>query len=273
MVTDACGVSTECQQTFYLEDKKAPSVFCVSVSSVLIKYNEVMIYAQDFIIGAYDNCTDSDAIVFSFSENSFEPTRLVTCDDFFNSPVEIKVYVSDESGNTDFCPVFVGVHLGENAECDPYINVNGRVLTEDDEPIQDAKVILHCNHVEFPQSKLTDLEGYYSFKTLNAYIPGCYLTVEKPGDYLEDVSTLDPVKIMRHILGLQPFTTPYQYIAADVTNDTYVKASDLTMHRKLVLGIISEFPTNTSWKFVDKSFEFSNPNDPLPDLYGFDAEP
>jgi hypothetical protein len=33
--------------------------------------------------------------------------------------------------------------------------------------------------------------------------------------------------------------------------------------RKLILGIYTEFPNNTSWRFVDKAFTFANPNNPF----------
>ena len=68
---------------------------------------------------------------------------------------------------------------------------------------------------------------------------------------MNGVSTLDLVKIQRHILGLEELNSPYKLIAADVNADNEIKASDLTELRKLILGIITDLPTNESWRFVE----------------------
>ncbi|MBK9255060.1 MAG: hypothetical protein IPM42_06190 [Saprospiraceae bacterium] len=65
------------------------------------------------------------------------------------------------------------------------------------------------------------------------------------------LSTLDLVITQRHILGLEPFTSPLQYLAADVNNDQKVTASDLVHMRKIILGIDTHFKRNTSWLFLD----------------------
>jgi hypothetical protein len=275
-VSDDCDVEAVCEQIIKIVDQKSPIPYCVSLSTVIygpFDAEGIEIFAEDFNVGAYDNCTPTEELRFSFSGDSIIPVKLITCDDVLNSPIEVDVYVWDNQDNVDFCIVYLQIIPEPTVDCYTNQFIEGYVKTEDNEPIRNAEVILHCNHVEFPQSKLTDSQGYYSFNTISDYIPGCYLTVERPGDYLEDVSTLDLVKIMRHILGLQPFTTPYQHIAADMNGNEKVSVTDLVLHRRLILGVISELPTNTSWRFIDKTFEFSTPNDPWPDLEAFGAEP
>ncbi|MBK9583675.1 MAG: hypothetical protein IPO48_17815 [Saprospiraceae bacterium] len=66
---------------------------------------------------------------------------------------------------------------------------------------------------------------------------------------MNGVSTLDLVMIQRHILGLQALDSNYKLIAADANNDGKVTASDLTDLRKLILGVTTALPNNTSWKF------------------------
>jgi hypothetical protein len=66
------------------------------------------------------------------------------------------------------------------------------------------------------------------------------------------VTTRDIVVTQRHILGIEPFVNPLQYLAADVNNDQKVTASDLFQMRKIILGIDEYFKSNTSWIFMDE---------------------
>ena len=69
--------------------------------------------------------------------------------------------------------------------------------------------------------------------------------------------------IHRHIIGLEPFTSPYQIIAADANHDGMVTTADTSEMRKLILGIYQEFPNNTSWRFVRADYVFPDPLNPF----------
>ena len=104
-----------------------------------------------------------------------------------------------------------------------------------------------------PNYPLTDMiDGGFAFEDLpmNADYE---LTASKDIDYLNGVSTLDLVKIQRHILGLEDLDSPYKLIAADINADDKIKASDLSQLRKLILGVITDLPTNESWRFVNEA--------------------
>ena len=61
----------------------------------------------------------------------------------------------------------------------------------------------------------------------------------------------------KHILAIDEFDTPYQYIAADVNKSNSVTAFDIVILRKLILGLIDDLPAeNTSWRFIPADFEF-----------------
>lgn len=68
--------------------------------------------------------------------------------------------------------------------------------------------------------------------------------------------------IRRHILGIQLMTNPYQLIAADVDNSGAIDDDDFDLIRQLLLGNITEFPNNTSWRFVDADYVFPEPTNP-----------
>ena len=79
------------------------------------------------------------------------------------------------------------------------------------------------------------------------------------------VSTSDLIHIKRHILGTIPLETPYQIIAADADKSGSLSARDLLHLRRLILVIDDEFRNNTSWRFIDKHHEFTDPANPFLD--------
>ncbi len=110
------------------------------------------------------------------------------------------------------------------------------------------------------QTTRTNATGQYKFDQLltgsAAHIKGY-----KNTDPLSGVSTLDLIRIQKHLLSRQAFTSPYQFIAADVNRSNTVTAIDLIELKKLVLGIYTVFPNNTSYRIgiADEAFSGSLP--------------
>ena len=52
-------------------------------------------------------------------------------------------------------------------------------------------------------------------------------------------------------------------IAADANKSNSITTFDIVEIRKLILGIYTELPNNTSWRFVDKAYSFPNPANPF----------
>ena len=67
-VTDGCGNVDQCESTVMVVDKKAPTPYCVSVSTALMQTNPQMVelWARDFDKGAFDNCTPQSKLYFTF---------------------------------------------------------------------------------------------------------------------------------------------------------------------------------------------------------------
>lgn len=80
------------------------------------------------------------------------------------------------------------------------------------------------------------------------------------------LSTLDLVKIKRHILGTAPFEEPWQYIAADVNNSGTITNADLILIRQVILGILPHFPDQADWRFFPVDYEFPDETNPLAEL-------
>jgi len=85
------------------------------------------------------------------------------------------------------------------------------------------------------------------------------VTPFKKDNLLNGVSTYDLILISRHILGLEALGDPYKMVAADANKARDITTFDIVEIRKLILGIYQDFPNNTSWRFIPKSFTFPNP--------------
>ncbi|TAK45861.1 MAG: hypothetical protein EPO28_03190 [Saprospiraceae bacterium] len=93
---------------------------------------------------------------------------------------------------------------------------------------------------------------------------GTYTVTPAKNDFpLCGVTTFDLVLISRHILDIQPLNSPYKIIAADVNHSNSVTTFDLVEIRRLILHINETFPNNTSWRFVDRAYQFPDPADPF----------
>jgi hypothetical protein len=109
-------------------------------------------------------------------------------------------------------------------------------------------------------------DGTFSFGN----VPACYtetLSLSKEDDHALGVTVLDMIAIQRHLLTIDPLDSPYQLIAADVNDSGEISIEDLVQIRRLILNLISSFPTNKAWHFVPEAYEFENPSEPWNESY------
>ncbi len=268
-VTDGCNNVTTCDTEFMVVDKKAPTPYCVSLSTAVMDESaEVELWAIDFNIGSFDNCSAQEDLRFTFSDvapeddPNFDPSQnsssqVFDCDDVENSPVEVNMYVWDEKGNADFCVVYLTiVDNFSNCGASSKVTIGGNIHTELGTPVVGVETTLDASLPEYPRTEMTDEDGAYAFYN-NPLNVDYEISASKDIDYLNGVSTLDLVKIQRHILGLELLNSPYKLAAADINADNLVKASDLVELRKLILGIITDLPSNESWRFIDEAQELT----------------
>ena len=91
--------------------------------------------------------------------------------------------------------------------------------------------------------------------------------LDKKDNYSNGITTLDMVLILKHILNIQAFDSPYQSIAADVNKSNSISAADLVSIRKVILGTAKTFPNNNgSWRFIDADYNFLDDN-PLDEAF------
>lgn len=271
-VEDECGNVETCAVVIHVDDNKAPTPYCLPeiVTVVMETTGSVTIWASDFDFGSFDNCADDNELIASFSTNTNHTAMEFTCDDLegASTSFELEVYITDPSGNQDFCTTALVIQDNQNyCDDDPIeggrIALGGHIYNDENENLSDIPVSLNSMLPEFPRTTATDIDGGYSFSDL--VMEENYSIQPKFEDnYNDGVSTLDLVLIQRHLLGLSTFDNPYKVIAADINNSESITASDLLQLRKLILGIYSELPSNDSWRFVDATYEFTDLNDPFP---------
>src|SRR5690606_13198293 len=78
-VTDGCHNHTTCHQDVMVADKKPPTPYCVSLSTALMADPDgdgpqrpmVELWAIDFNVGSFDNCTPQEELLYTF--NNWKP--------------------------------------------------------------------------------------------------------------------------------------------------------------------------------------------------------
>lgn len=297
-VLDGCGNVTNCTQNFMVVDKKKPTPYCLNISSALMSNGQVELWAVDFNLGSFDNCTSKSNLLYTFNEanpvltkinqihyfkgaglNATEAEynagnaqkwlpatkssgQIFNCDDA--PSVDVKMTVWDEKLNYDFCVVTLNLADNQGACGNAQTTtVTGNIISQTGQKIVGAEVTLSNGIVEMTKTANTITTGNYSFNNAVMYY-NYEIAGKKNDDYLNGVSTLDLVLIQRHILNQAKLQGPYNVIAADINKDEKVTAADLIELRKLILGIYTTLPSNNSWRFINSGQTFTDANYPWP---------
>jgi hypothetical protein len=277
-ITDGCGNNKEYEYTFTVKDCKAPTVVCLNGLSVnIMPTGMIQLWATDFLQYTEDNCTPSNQLKigirkcgtgtgFPLDANGNPITNVTfTCTETGSQCVEL--WSMDAAGNADYCETYVIVQ-DNNGNCGAgnTVNVTGILKTEAADGVDETVINVTGSTSWVPQFAyfdLSDTAGIYKLWSLIPVSSSIVIAPEKDDNPLNGVTTYDLVLISKHILGIEPLTSPYKMIAADANKSGSITTFDMVELRKLILGIYTELPNNTSWRFVDKSFIFPNLNNPF----------
>ncbi|MEM9919300.1 MAG: T9SS type A sorting domain-containing protein, partial [Bacteroidota bacterium] len=264
-VEDGCGNSNICEYLLTIEDCKPPTAYCLpGISTIPMPSSAggfIDIWASDFDLGSHDNCSDTSALHFAFSADPNDRSIRRTCDGDDTGQLEsLTIYVFDEADNYSTCEVSL---LLTDCRGQSQASISGAVALEEGEKMEDVMVHLegYMNAAESTQTN-----GFFAFANLptsHQYV----VRPEKNTDPLNGISTYDLVLISKHVLGIENLDTPYKMIAADVNKSGNLTAFDLVELRKMILFIHTEFPNNSSWRFVPTNYIFSNLMDPFADAF------
>ena len=267
-VWDHCGNVTTAEQIVTVESCKGPSAKCIhGLSTNLMPmdldgdgtadWGMVTIQAEMFDAGSDHPC--GNAVTVAFSENPLDITRVFDCNDLGEN--EIELWVIDENGLTDFCITTIDIQ-DNSGVCPPEQGgigtISGNIEVPNSGKLGGAMVYLDGSNLPGTPS---GANGYFVFPAMP--FGGQYaVRPVKEGDDKNGVTTLDLVRLQKHLLGIAVFDNPYLYIAADANNSKTVTAIDIVQLRKLILGQYDKLPNNQSWRFIESGHVFPNPSNP-----------
>ncbi|NRA50400.1 MAG: hypothetical protein HRU12_14810, partial [Phaeodactylibacter sp.] len=278
-VADGCGNTDEILMPFTVVDCKAPAPICLNGLAIELMPVDldgdnlpdpgegmVEVWASDFVnVGSEaPDCSEPIKYAINRAGEANDPNQtgiFLDCDDVGTLVVEVWAY--DAAGNGDFCETYILVqdNMGVCGDASPM--VAGGIYTEEDEPVEQVSMNLSGQSAS---TMVTDNDGAYVFNDLAEGLDYT-VTPQRDGDYLNGVSTFDLVLISKHILGLEPLNSPYKRIAADANNSGTITTLDLIQLRKLILSVSTALPNNTSWRFVEASYIFPNPENPWQEVF------
>ena len=148
-----------------------------------------------------------------------------------------------------------------NSLCSPDGEMDVMVISDDGDPVHDVSATLEAEHESM--TSMTSSEGETSFEGISS----CELAAiafYKPDAITNGVTTLDILKIQKHIIGVEPLPSPVKMLAADADNSGSITALDMIYLRRVVLGQIIEFPNNRQiWNFIPADYQFADPEHPF----------
>lgn len=255
--SDGCGNEDTGVIKITVKDCKKPTPYCLNgIATVLMPTSKsIVLWASDFNAGSFDNCTAKENLNYYFGKKGKDTIGFASdtfdCSRIGNQTLDI--WVVDAQGNADKCITYVEIQDNNNPKvCSGTLGViTGRITTESNEPVQNVKVSLLNKGLQL-SSRNTSSDGKYSFDAIN--LNSAYqIFPDQNTDWMNGVSTIDLMLIQQHILGSKPLNSMYKKLAADVDNNASIDVLDLLELRKLILGIYTSLPRNSSWRFADKS--------------------
>ncbi|MDZ4705398.1 MAG: dockerin type I domain-containing protein [Saprospiraceae bacterium] len=300
-VEDACGNQAQSNIPFLVNDCVAAAPICLTNLSVVLQPllpgididgdgdadgGFAVLPAVNFIGSPVtENCSgpirysihrSQDVLNGIDLPNPSHDSLLLTCDD--EGIILVRLYAWDNAynpllqqpngtiggSNYTFCEAFLTIQDNQPEACGGFLpttmiaSVAGLIISESGEPVEG--VSLRPTDT-MPVMDTTGVDGVYELDDLET---GHEYTIrpQRPGDWMNGVSTIDLVLISRHILGTQLLNSPYKLIAADANGSGSVTTLDVVLLRKLILGISTELPNVPSWRFVDANYAFPNAMNP-----------
>ncbi|MFK7925625.1 MAG: LamG-like jellyroll fold domain-containing protein [Bacteroidia bacterium] len=237
-VTDEAGNVAACDFTVLVSDNELPTVVTSNITVQLDALGNATITPADIENGSTDNC-GVDPLGFSLDIDAFD------CNDV-GSPVTVTLTVTDVNNNPASATAVVTVEeVG-------VISIAGEARSAAGDLIPNVDFDANA------YAALTQNGSSYDFDL--AYCGTSDIGAAKTDAAVNGLNVQDAIDVVRHVLLIQPFSTPYQRIAADVNTSSNINVLDALGIIRRVIGITS-FP-NGSWTFIPDDHVFADPLNP-----------
>ena len=257
-VKDACGNSTSCTFLFYINDCGNPSPVCPNAINIELATDAtVTLYASQINMSSTtDACSDNSDLITSFSIDIDDVSRTYSCSDVGPANI-LTIYVTDPGGNQGSCTTTIEVQDNMNI-CPSSLMIAGAIATEQGEMVEEVMVAVESSEMI---ETSTDDAGHYEYEN-GTFGQDYSLTPQSATDWANGITTWDIIPIRRHVLNTELLNSPYQLIAADVNNSGTVTTADAIILRSFILQLTTEFPNNSSWRYIDADYAFPEPTNP-----------
>ena len=134
---DGCGNTSSEMVYFQIADKKAPTPYCLNLSTAVMENGEVELWAIDLDRGSFDNCSNPESLIFTFTDVAPPPRN----DSEYDSNDDLVWYdgtywyfnsedVDDDTGFGEYEDR--DDYGGEIHRWEPGLRSSGKVFTIDD---------------------------------------------------------------------------------------------------------------------------------------------
>lgn len=177
-----------------------------------------------------------------------------------------QIYTIQQTGWL-FCMACVPVCLSSNtlsAQDSTTISVPITIKTEQNRPVKNVALSVILDDTTVVSQGKTNAEGIYVLPNLSTQ-QQYKIMANKNDEAYVGVTTFDIAVLIRHILNIEPITSPYTLLAGDVDENGEIDGSDIVHIRNFILRKTPSLPRHT-WRFVDKKYVFINPTNPFGEL-------
>jgi hypothetical protein len=230
---------------------------------------------SDLLTSVNDNCTSvsilrqnarlvRESSSFIYPTDSKDTCVMILCSDFKNDSARLVLWTRDEAGISNYARIAIKVqdNLGVCRTSPGIAAASGTILNDKNVAIQNAQISASMRgNAASLNTVITSNTGGFEINNL-ILGQGYDFRVAKEDEVYAGVTTLDIAIISRHLLEIEKLKTPCSIIAADVDGNRVVDGADMLHLRNFILRKTSSLPAG-AWKFVDKKYNFINPNEPL----------
>jgi len=173
-----------------------------------------------------------------------------------STPVSLQ-FTQDSSGTSVVTGMVNIVNGSVEISCSaPDFQIGGDIQTwNNPQPVPGVQVSLTG---DVTANQTTGVPGTYLFGIPDNTNTTVACSKSTPGN--NGITGADILLIKRHVLNIQPLTSPYQFVAADVNVSATLTITDYALIQQVALGIQQHIGNSPDWKFVPASYVFPTPN-------------